>query len=114
MTRALTYLTQPEARPVDLYRLADRLLRTDHPGLARIVGTVNRVVCGVEIEPGARIGKGLVIYHGNGIVVGSGADIGERCVLFQQVAIGLRSPSWEPGRDEYPTILAVMSSSMPV
>lgn len=76
-------------RAVQLFRLADRLYRSEHRSLAWIVATVNRVVTGVDIEPGATIGPGLIIKHGSGIGIGAGVKIGANCRIFQGVTIGL-------------------------
>jgi serine O-acetyltransferase len=56
--------------------------------LARFVSQIFRFLTGVEIHPGARIGKGLFIDHGMGIVIGETAELGEECVLFHGVTLG--------------------------
>ena len=56
--------------------------------LARLIATFSRAWTGVEIHPGARIGRGLFIDHGAGVVVGETVVIGERCVLFHNVTLG--------------------------
>ena len=54
-----------------------------------LVSSANRVLTGVEIEPGAELGEGLVIMHGSGIVVSEHASAGRDCVLFQGVTLGV-------------------------
>ncbi|UCH84487.1 MAG: serine acetyltransferase [Candidatus Latescibacterota bacterium] len=56
--------------------------------LARMVSQFSRFLTGIEIHPGAKIGKGLFIDHGMGIVIGETAEIGDDCVMFHQVTLG--------------------------
>lgn len=56
--------------------------------LARIISQCARLFTGVEIHPGAKIGKGLFIDHGMGIVIGETAEIGDNCTLYQNVTLG--------------------------
>ncbi len=58
------------------------------PFLARFVSQTMRFLTGIEIHPGATIGKGLFIDHGMGLVIGETAEIGENCVLSQNVTLG--------------------------
>jgi len=55
---------------------------------ARFVSQLMRFFTGIEIHPGAEIGKGLFIDHGMGIVIGETAEIGEHCVMFHGVTLG--------------------------
>ena len=55
---------------------------------ARAVSQVSRFVTGIEIHPGAQIGKGLVIDHGMGVVIGETAVIGDNCTIYQGVTLG--------------------------
>lgn len=56
--------------------------------IARIMSQIMRFFTGIEIHPGARIGKGLFIDHGMGVVVGGTAEIGNDCVMFHGVTLG--------------------------
>ena len=56
--------------------------------LARFVAYISRKRTGVEIHPGATIGKGVMIDHGNGVVIGETAEIGDNCILYQGVTLG--------------------------
>jgi len=56
--------------------------------LARLFSQISRFLTGIEIHPGARIGKGLFIDHGFGIVIGETAVVGEHCVFFHNVTLG--------------------------
>ena len=58
------------------------------PLLARLLSQLGRLVTGIEIHPGARIGHGVFIDHGMGVVVGETAVIGNRCLLYQGVTLG--------------------------
>jgi serine O-acetyltransferase len=78
-----------ETFAVRLHRLAHRLESNGRSGIANIVVAANRILTGVEIEPGATIGSGLVIRHGHGIVINKEVRIGRDCELFQQVTLGL-------------------------
>jgi serine O-acetyltransferase len=64
-----------------LYRLGFRFL-------ARLFSQLNRFFTGIEIHPGARIGKGLFIDHGMGVVIGETAEIGNNCTIFHGVTLG--------------------------
>ena len=55
---------------------------------ARTVSQISRFVTGIEIHPGAKIGKGLVIDHGMGVVIGETAEIGDNCTIYQGVTLG--------------------------
>ena len=72
-----------------LHRLSHWLHR--RPGLrvpARLIATVSRFWSGVEIHPGARIGRGFFIDHGTGVVIGETARVGDHCVVFHNVTLG--------------------------
>ncbi|MBQ9307306.1 MAG: serine acetyltransferase, partial [Clostridia bacterium] len=56
--------------------------------LARYISQRGRHKTGIEIHPGARIGKGLFIDHGMGIVIGETTEIGDNCTIYHQVTLG--------------------------
>ena len=56
--------------------------------LARMLSQLGRLLTGVEIHPGARIGHGVFIDHGMGVVIGETAEVGHRCLLYQGVTLG--------------------------
>ncbi len=58
------------------------------PILPRFISVLSRFWSGVEIHPGAKIGKGLFIDHGTGVVIGETAEIGDNCVFFHGVTLG--------------------------
>ncbi|TFY99214.1 serine acetyltransferase [Ramlibacter henchirensis] len=80
------------------HRLAHRLYRLGLPLLARIVAEIAHSRTGIDIHPGATIGKGFFIDHGTGVVIGETAVIGERVRLYQNVTLGAkRFPMAEDG-----------------
>lgn len=70
------------------YRVAHRIYQNGHPFVARSISQVARFVTGIEIHPAAKIGKGLLIDHGMGVVIGETAEIGDHCTLYQGVTLG--------------------------
>ena len=58
------------------------------PLLARLLSQLGRLLTGVEIHPGARIGSGVFIDHGMGVVIGETSVVGDRCLLYQGVTLG--------------------------
>lgn len=70
------------------YRVAHRLYVGGHCFAARAISQAARHLTGIEIHPGAKIGKGLFIDHGMGVVIGETAEIGDNCTLYQGVTLG--------------------------
>ncbi len=56
--------------------------------IARAISQFARLLTGIEIHPGAKIGKGLLIDHGSGVVIGETAEIGDNCLLYQGCTLG--------------------------
>lgn len=75
-------------KAVRSYRKAHWLLEHGHPFLARWLSQRARHKTGIEIHPGAKIGKGLFIDHGMGVVIGETTEIGDNCTLYQGVTLG--------------------------
>lgn len=72
-----------------MHRIAHVLHTKLHiPLLPRMISQFNRFITGIEIHPGAQIGKGLFIDHGMGVVIGETTIIGDNCVMFQGVTLG--------------------------
>ena len=67
---------------------AHRLYKAGWPTLARRIALHSRHVTGIEIHPGATIGRGLFIDHGMGVVIGETAVVGDNVTLFHQVTLG--------------------------
>ena len=70
------------------YRVSHKLYVGGHTFSARAISQAARFFTGIEIHPGATIGKGLVIDHGTGVVIGETAEIGDNCTLYQGVTLG--------------------------
>ncbi|MBE6722169.1 MAG: serine O-acetyltransferase [Ruminococcaceae bacterium] len=87
-SRLEVYFLYSGFKAVRSYRKAHRLLEKGHPFLARWVSQRARHKTGIEIHPGAKIGKGLFIDHGMGVVIGETAEIGDYCTLYQGVTLG--------------------------
>lgn len=83
------------------YRIAHRLYKLNLKTIARLFSQIGRFFTGIEIHPGARIGRRLFIDHGSGIVIGETAEIGDDCTIYHGVTLG------GTGKDKYkrhPTI----------
>jgi serine O-acetyltransferase len=70
------------------YRVAHKLYISKHYFPARLISQLARAWTGIEIHPGATIGKGFFIDHGMGVVIGETAEIGDNCSLYQGVTLG--------------------------
>ena len=70
------------------YRVANKLYKKEKYTSARLISQTARFLTGVEIHPGATIGKGLFIDHGSGVVIGETTVIGDNCTLYQGVTLG--------------------------
>ncbi len=70
------------------HRIAHRLYRKGFYFSARAVSQLSRFLTGIEIHPGAKIGKGLFIDHGMGVVIGETTEIGDNCTIYQGVTLG--------------------------
>lgn len=70
------------------HRLSHRLYKWKLRFISRVISQFSRFLTGIEIHPGATIGKGLFIDHGMGIVIGETAEIGKDCVIFHNVTLG--------------------------
>ncbi len=94
-------LTYPGVHAVVLHRVAHALWRARVPVLPRMLSQFSRFVTGVEIHPGAVIGRGFFIDHGMGVVIGETTVIGDNVTLYQGVTLG--GAGKETGR-RHPTI----------
>lgn len=70
------------------HRAAHKLYKNEHYLAARAISQAARFFTGIEIHPGAKIGKGLMIDHGMGVVIGETAEIGDNCTIYQGVTLG--------------------------
>ncbi len=70
------------------YKLSHKLYKMKLYFLARFISQLARFLTGIEIHPGATIGRGLFIDHGSGVVIGETAVIGDNCTIYQGVTLG--------------------------
>lgn len=78
----------PSYKAVRSYRIAHWFYERGHFFIARWISQHSRNKTGIEIHPGAKIGKGLFIDHGAGVVIGETTEIGDYCTLYQNVTLG--------------------------
>jgi len=82
------FLLYPGVHALLTHRLAHFLFRSKLCFLARLVSQLSRHLTGIEIHPGATIGRRLVIDHGMGVVIGETAEIGDDVLIYQGVTLG--------------------------
>ncbi len=82
------FLLYPTIHSMIAYRMAHFLYNRKIFFLARIISQIARFFTGIEIHPGAKIGKGLFIDHGMGVVIGETAEIGDNVLLYHGVTLG--------------------------
>ena len=94
--------TYPGFHAIAIHRLANKLWRMEWKWLARFISHLGRWFTGIEIHPGATIGRRVFIDHGMGVVVGETAEIGDDCTLYHGVTLG--GTSWNKGK-RHPTLM---------
>ncbi len=82
------WLTYSGLHAVRSYRVAHWFYKKKLFTIARVISQISRSCTGIEIHPGATIGKGLFIDHGMGVVIGETAEIGDNCLIYQGVTLG--------------------------
>ena len=98
-----TILCYPGFQAISIHRISHKLWKYNLPILPRLLSQITRFLTGVEIHPGARIGAGVFIDHGMGVVIGETSEIGDRCLLYQGVTLG--GTGKETGK-RHPTLAA--------
>jgi serine O-acetyltransferase len=93
--------TYPGLHAVFMHRATHALWNSGFQWLARFLSNVARLFTGIEIHPGAQIGRRFFIDHGMGVVIGETAVIGDDCTLYHGVTLG--GTSWEKGK-RHPTL----------
>jgi serine O-acetyltransferase len=73
---------------VAIHRAAHFIRALGIPFFPRLISQISRFLTGVEIHPGAQIGKGFFIDHGSGVVIGETSEIGENVLIYHQVTLG--------------------------
>jgi len=91
----------PGVHAILMHRLNHRLWEAGWKLLARTLSTLMRWLTGIEIHPGATIGRRFFIDHGMGVVIGETASIGDDCTLYHGVTLG--GTSWQKGK-RHPTL----------
>lgn len=84
------------------HRIAHFLYKKRIFFIARLISQISKVLTGIEIHPGATIGKGFFIDHGNGVVIGETAEIGDNVMIYHQVTLG--GTGNEKGVKRHPTV----------
>jgi serine O-acetyltransferase len=92
----------PGTQAILLHRIAHFFFTVGMPFIPRYLSNINRQLTGIEIHPGAKIGKDFFIDHGSGVVIGETAEIGDNCLLYQGVTLGGTSDKREK---RHPTLL---------
>ena len=82
------FLCYPGFQAIFLHRFTHKLWNLKLPLIPRLLSQINRTITGIEIHPGARIGRKVFIDHGMGVVIGETAEIGDNCLLYQGVTLG--------------------------
>jgi serine O-acetyltransferase len=96
------FLCYPGFQAILLHRIAHRLYRWRLPLIPRVVSQMSRFFTGIEIHPGATIGRRVFIDHGMGVVVGETAEVGDECTIYQGVTLG--GTSLTKGAKRHPTL----------
>ena len=93
--------TYPGIHAVIFHRLSHKMWNLNFNWLARVFSNLARWYTGIEIHPGATIGRRFFIDHGMGVVIGETAEIGDDCTLYHGVTLG--GISWNKGK-RHPTL----------
>ena len=91
----------PGFHAVIIHRIAHRLWRSRMYFLGRFASHMGRFLTGIEIHPGAKIGRAFFIDHGMGVVIGETAEVGDNVTLYHGVTLG--GTTWQKGK-RHPTI----------
>jgi serine O-acetyltransferase len=107
-SRLEVLLCYPGLHAIFYYRFAHRFYGMRLFTVARFISQVARTLTGIEIHPGAKIGRRVLIDHGMGVVIGETAEVGDDCVLYQGVTLGAgseaRGGATTRGTKRHPTL----------
>ncbi|MBC2851479.1 serine O-acetyltransferase [Cetobacterium sp. 8H] len=78
----------PSVHSILFYKVSHKLYKNKYYFLARLLSQISRFFTGIEIHPGAKIGKRLFIDHGMGVVIGETAEIGDDVTIYHEVTLG--------------------------
>jgi len=81
-------LLYPGLHATIAHKLSHALYKKEHYFSARMISQAAKLITGIEIHPGATIGKGLFIDHGSSVVIGETAEIGDNCTIYQGATLG--------------------------
>ena len=84
----MIYLTYPHIKALNYHYIAHKLYKRKRHTLARMLAKRARRITGIEIHPGAKIGKGLFIDHGMGVVIGETAIVGDNVTMYHGTTLG--------------------------
>jgi serine O-acetyltransferase len=102
-----TIFSYPGLYAISVQRLAHEFFKMDVPLLPRIMTEYAHMLTGIDIHPGAKLGKRFFIDHGTGVVIGETTEIGDNVKLYQGVTLGALAPDFGQalrGRKRHPTI----------
>ena len=94
-------LTYPGVKAVFFHQISNFFYKAGFDLIARIISQTVRFFTGIEIHPGANIGKNLFIDHGMGVVIGETSEIGDNVTIYHAVTLGGSSPSIDSERRRY-------------
>ena len=94
-------LTYPGVKAVFFHQISNFFYKAGLDLIARIISQTIRFFTGIEIHPGAKIGKNLFIDHGMGVVIGETSEIGDNVTIYHNVTLGGSSPSIDSERQRH-------------
>ena len=94
-------LTYPGVKAVFFHQISNFFYKAGFDLIARIISQTIRFFTGIEIHPGAKIGKNLFIDHGMGVVIGETSEIGNNVTIYHNVTLGGSSPSIDSERQRH-------------
>ena len=94
-------LTYPGVKAVFFHQIANFFYKAGFDLIARIISQTIRFFTGIEIHPGAKVGKNLFIDHGMGVVIGETSEIGDNVTIYHAVTLGGSSPSIDSERQRH-------------
>ena len=94
-------LTYPGVKAVFFHKISNFFYKAGFDLVARIISQTVRFFTGIEIHPGAKIGKNLFIDHGMGVVIGETSEIGDNVTIYHAVTLGGSSPSIDSERQRH-------------
>ena len=95
------FLCYPGFQSIVIHRFTHKLWQLNIPLLPRLMSHLNRLATGIEIHPGAKIGKRVFIDHGMGVVIGETSEIGDNVTIYHAVTLGGISPSIDSERQRH-------------